>query len=348
MRISKTIQSWFIPVLALALSLVATAASAQQEIQFNVNVTGGTAPVKVTVYTNASANASAATVLAVHGFTETGAAWKPLTDALFAHPATKNRVKRMILLDLPGHGKSPIPTLASGLFGNLTIYDNVGVIIQVVDQLRAQNLGPRVLMGHSMGGLEIQAAQEQLLAQGSSLQKHGVLRAILFAPVPVANITAWTPAASTLPSSYYRFDNGTYIVLDAQGALFGGGFSTTASTPTAPVITPAAFSLNFAGLIGAEPQVTAGQLVGAIPTLPRPSAREGAFAPLKNGTLLTIIGFSEDILTPAAIQPSLYQHLLGRQGLMYQEVIAPDAVHSMFIINPTGMLDQLFDFENMF
>jgi pimeloyl-ACP methyl ester carboxylesterase len=347
MQRSKS-QSWIAPLLMLIVSLVATAASAQQEIQFNVNVTGGTAPVKVTVYTNPNANAAAATVLAVHGFTETGAVWKPLTDALFAHPATKARVKRMILLDLPGHGKSPIPTLASGLFGNLTIYDNVSVIIQAIDILRAQNLGPRVLMGHSMGGLEIQSAQEQLLVQGSSLQKHGVLRAILFAPVPVANITAWTASSAPLPASYYRMDNGTYIVLDTQGAQFGGGFSTTASTPTMPVVTPAAFTLNFTGLIGAEPQVTAGQLVGAIPGLPRPSARQGAFAPLVNGTLLTIIGFSEDILTPAALQPALYQHLLGRQGLMYQEVIAPDAVHSMFIINPVGMLDQLFDFQNMF
>ena len=155
-------------------------------------------------------------------------------------------------------------------------------------------------------------------------------------------------ASAPLPDSYYRTDNGRYIVIDAQGALFGGGFSTTASTPTMPVVTPAAFTLDFTGLIGAEPEVTTGQLVGAIPDLPRPSARQGAFAPLKNGTLLTIIGFSEDILTPAALQPALYQHLLGRQGLMYHEIVAPDAVHSMFITNPVGLLDQLFDFDNMF
>jgi hypothetical protein len=167
------------------------------------------------------------------------------------------------------------------------------------------------------------------------------------APVPVANITAWTPAAGSIPPQYYRNDNGIYIVLDAQGALFGGGFSTRASTPTAPVITPAAFGLNFTGLIGAEPQVTAGQLVGAIPQLPRPSARKGAFA-LVNGTVLTVIGFSEDILTPAALQPALYEHLLGRRGLMYHEIVAPDAVHSMMITNPQGILDQLFDFDNMF
>jgi pimeloyl-ACP methyl ester carboxylesterase len=329
--------------LMLVVTLLAGAAEAQQTIQFNVAVTGGVAPVKVTVHENAQAPYGT-TVLAVHGFTETAKMWEPLKSALFAHPVAKNLVKRVIALDLPGHGLSPIPTLAAGLFGNLTIYDNVGVIIQVIDALKAQGKGPRVLMGHSMGGLAVQSVQETLLASGSSLAKHGVVSAILVAPVPVANITAWTPAAATIPSSYYRFDNGTYIVLDNNGALFGGGFSTTASTPTAPVITPAAFALDFTGMIGAEPQYTAGQLVGAIPGLPRPSARQGAFA-LRNGTVLTVLGFSEDILCPIALQQPLYEHLLGRSGLLYRPIVAPDAVHSMVITNPAGMLSKIADFS---
>ena len=61
-----------------------------------------------------------------------------------------------------------------------------------------------------------------------------------------------------------------------------------------------------------------------------------------------MVGFSEDILTPAAVQPALYEHLLGRRGLMYQEIVAPDAVHSMFLTNPKGMLDQLFGFGDSF
>jgi pimeloyl-ACP methyl ester carboxylesterase len=332
-------------LLALFVSLLSVSAEAQQQLQFNVAVTGGTAPVTVTVHENPLAP-HGSTLLAVHGFTETAALWVPLKTALFAHPVAKHAIKRVIALDLPGHGLSPIPTLTSGLFGNLSIHDNVAVVIQVIDALRAQNLGPRVVVGHSMGGLAIQAAQEKLLSAGSSLAKRGVFSAILLAPVPVANITAWTPAGGTLPASYYRFDNGTYIVLDAQGALFGGGFSTTASTPGAPVIPPAAFGLNFAGQIGAEPQVTAGQLVGVIPNLPRPSARAGAFA-LRHGTLLTVVGFSEDILTPAALQPALYEHLLGRPGYLYQEIVAPDAVHSMVFLNPQTMLDQLFDLDRL-
>jgi pimeloyl-ACP methyl ester carboxylesterase len=332
--------------LALAFSLVSSLASAQQTIAFDAAVSGGTAPVNVTVYENSSARPGAANILAIHGFTETAAMWEPLAEALFSRPVTKHLVKRVIALDLPGHGNSPIPTLAAGLFGDLTLYDNVGVVIQAIDFLRAEGLGARMIVGHSMGGLAIQSAQEQLLQGGSSLAKRGVRSAVLLAPVPVAEITAWMPAQSELPPAYLRFDNGTYIVLDAVGALFGGGFSTTASTPTMPVITPAAFALDFTGMIGAEPIVTAGQLVGSIPGLPRPSARAGAFA-LRNGTLLTVVGFSEDILTPAAQQEPLYEHHLGRRGLLYQEVVAPDAVHSMVITNPHGMLDQLFTFHSM-
>lgn len=334
-------------VLALVVSLFATAAHAQQTIQFDVAVTGGTAPVKVTVHENPQAP-NGATVLAVHGFTETAKMWVPLKSALFSHNVAKFLVKRFIALDLPGHGQSPLPTLTT-LFGNLTLYDNVAVVIQVIDALRAQNLGPRVIVGHSMGGLAVQAVQERLLSTGSSLAKKGIVKATLLAPVPVANITAWQPAAGGIPPQYFVDSPvyGRYIMLDQTAALFGGGFSTRASTPTAPVVTPAAFALDFTGMIGAEPSVTAGQLVGAIPTLPRPSAREGAFA-LRNGTLLTVVGFSEDILTPTETQEPLYVHLLGRQGLLYQEIVAPDAVHSMVITNPTGMLAQLWDFSSMF
>ena len=349
--------------LACFVALVASAASAQQDIAFPAGVTGGSTTISMTVYENANASPLAATVLAVHGFTETAKSWVPLKDALFSYPQTKQRVKRFIALDLTGHGKSPIPDLSpNNLFGNLTIYDNVGVIIQAIDYLRSQGMGPRVVMGHSMGGLELQSAQETLLSQGSSLAKHGVLRAILMAPVPVANISAWMPAATTLPDSYYRYDAGTYIVLDGPGSVYGGGFTTLDFFPgpcnppdNSRSITPAACAFLAPGatdgLIGAEPSVTTAQLVGLLAdppyNLPRPSARKGAFA-LRNGTVMSVIGFSQDVLTPAALQPALYQHLLGRQGLLYHEIVANDAVHSMFITNPVGMLDQLFDWDNLF
>ncbi len=328
-------------IVATLLTLVVSAhAAAQDTIEFDAAVAGGTATVSLTVHENPVQTPWGRTVLAVHGFTETAAMWEPLAEALFEHVATRYRINRVIALDLPGHGNSPIPplgTLGEGRdFGTLTIYDNVAVVIQAIGFLDTQGIGPRTVVGHSMGGLAVQSAQETLLSSGSSLADLGVTRAVLLAPVPVAEITEWTAAGGELPAEYYRFDNGTYIVLDALGAQFGGGFTTLAGE-----VIPEAFALDYSTLIGAEPITTAGQLVGAIPELPRPSAQEGAFA-LRNGTYLTVIGFSEDVLTPAALQPALYQHLLGRNGFGYQEVVAPDAVHAMVITNPAGMLDQLF------
>ncbi len=89
-----------------------------------------------------------------------------------------------------------------------------------------------------------------------------------------------------------------------------------------------------------EPLFTTLQL--AVGTPPRPSVRQGAFA-LRNGTVLSMVSFSQDVLVPAANLADLYVYLLGRNGLLYRPVVAPDAVHSMFITNPTGMLDAIRD-----
>ena len=95
-------------LVVLLFTLGSGAAAAQQQIQLNVAVTGGIAPVTLSVRENSQAPFGS-TVLAVHGFTETAKMWDPLASALFAHPVAKHLVKRVIAVDLPGHGLSPIP-----------------------------------------------------------------------------------------------------------------------------------------------------------------------------------------------------------------------------------------------
>jgi len=92
--------------------------------------------------------------------------------------------------------------------------------------------------------------------------------------------------------------------------------------------------------VGWEPITTTLQLVGQIPQLPRLSARKGAFAPSR-GTLLSVIGFSQDVLTPADDLDDLYVHLIGRSGLLYRRVEGPEAVHSMFQADPVGLIATL-------
>ena len=72
---SSKMHAWIVLAISLVVSFVATAARADQDITFNATITGGTAPVTVTVPENPKALPSGATILAVHGFTETGKSW---------------------------------------------------------------------------------------------------------------------------------------------------------------------------------------------------------------------------------------------------------------------------------
>jgi pimeloyl-ACP methyl ester carboxylesterase len=160
--------SWLLAGLPLFVSSPALAAP-HSDLSFNVSLRGtGSASIHADVYT--TPKNLGVTILAVHGYTERGSMWAPLTDAIFADNILGLAVKRVVAIDMPAHGGSGIPSLPSPTtFGDLLIEDNVSVVIQSIDALRGLGYGPQVIMGHSMGGLEVQASQEALLAQSSSL-----------------------------------------------------------------------------------------------------------------------------------------------------------------------------------
>ncbi len=318
----------------------ASARAATSEVCFPVGLRGGVTQVCADVHENANASELGTTIFAVHGLSETAAAWGPLVDSLFADPDLGVLVRRVIAIDLPGHGDSPFPLgLPGGLFGELVIEDNVSVILQSLSILAAQGLESRVVMGHSMGGLAIQAAQEALLSEGTNFAALGVQQALLLAPVPAGG-QQWTqpPPSDITPFLVTDPTLGTFFALSPFGFQLGGSFRTTTGAlipnlPSVAQLTP---------FVGAEPIATLLQLVGQL-ALPRPSARKGAFHP-RNGTRLTLLSFSEDILVPAGDLDDLYTHLLGLPAhprKSYRAIVAADAVHGMFISNPQGILDQL-------
>jgi pimeloyl-ACP methyl ester carboxylesterase len=289
------------------------------------------------VYSN-PANRGVATILAVHGLTETASTFGPLASKIFADNVLGYAVRRVIAIDLVGHGDSSNPVSANGLrFGEMTINDNVSVVIQSIDALRAQQLGPQIIMGHSMGGLAIQGAQEALLAQGSSLARHGVFGAILVAAVPNFN-SAWTqpPPSDVAPFLFSDPALGTYLSLPAEVYVQTGGFRLL-STGQVVANVPTAAQVVANGWNGKEPLFTLVQLTSTSGPLVRPGCRQGAFA-LQNGTLLSVLSFSQDVLTPAVDQNALYVYLNGGSGPLYRPVVAPDAVHSMFLSNPAGLI----------
>lgn len=320
----------------------ATTPPAHEDLNFNVSLRGtGSVTIHADEYNNPQDQG--VTILAVHGFTERGSMWQPLSAAIFADGVLGHAVKRVIAIDMPVHGLSGVPTLPSPLkFQDLTIEDNASVLIQSVDALRALGKTATIVMGHSMGGLETQAAQEALLAQGSSFAKHGVFGAILVDAVP-ARGTQWTQGPPADVSQYVVTDPvlGTILNLPAFTGPFTGGFTNLMGQVVADAPSPATFVAN--GWIAPEPITTVLELVGTSAPLWRPFVRQNAFA-LQNGTVLSVIAGSQDVLTPIVDQPSLYTYLTGLPSTgvtLYRPVVADDAVHSMYVSNPTGLLSAL-------
>lgn len=347
-------------MLALAASLWSSTVAAESDdtLCFDVTIRGGLEPVCAEVYENEQSVPLGVTVLTVHGLSETAASWEPLAEALFEDPLYKNLIRRVVALDLPGRGVTPATPgfYADGasVFGTLLIHDNVNIIIQSISALHALDVKPRVIMGHSLGGLEIQGTQEALLAQGSSLAKLGIYRAILLAPVPNANAT-WTRSPTgdlsafffgvpglPPPSGQPPFEYGPFLGLSPGAQLMSGAYRKLDGTLATSV--PAAWLAQGgvpAAHVGWEPLLVAQQLTGSNPSLPpRPGARTGSFA-TRQGTVLTLVAFAQDVLTPAVDARPLYEQLTGREGFGFRLVTTANAVHSTFIVEPKLVVQQL-------
>lgn len=323
------------------------AALSERSLAFEVNLRGDV-PVKIHARIWDGGSILGQTVLAVHGLSETGAVYGPLATTLLEDRALRRRVRRVIAIDMPGHGESGVPPEASGVkFGDLQIEDNVTVVIESIRALRRQGLAPSALIGHSMGGLEVQAAQEALLKQNSSLARLGIRRALLLAPVPPHG-RQWTQPPPSDLSPFIVDDPalGTYLQFPPQvfiGQSFGKLDGTLASNA------PSVEEVVEAGYMAPEPLGLLLELVeapvmlpdGSTITLQRPSVREGAFR-VRNGTALELASFSQDVLIAAGDLAALYPYLTSdTRNRLYTPVVAADATHSMFLSNPEAVLDAL-------
>jgi pimeloyl-ACP methyl ester carboxylesterase len=334
-----TIAVWF-----TAITATSAFASTPSDISFNVTLRGtGSATIHASVYNNPQ-NKGVATILAVHGLTERATMFGPLADAIFADSILKLAVKRIVSIDLVAHGDSSPPTLPSPLkFGDMTIEDNISVVIQSIDALRSKNMGPKVIMGHSMGGLAIQGVQEALLAQNSSLAAHGVLGAILIAAVPNASVHWTQPPPNPNQSQFVVNDPVLGTILDVPASIANQTGAFTNLQGQLVPNTPSAQTFVTNDWSSPEPITTALELSGTMAPQIRPSARQNAFATSK-GTILSVLSFSQDVLAPAVDQPALYTYLTGIQAngnSLYRPIATSDAVHSMYISNPTGLLTAL-------
>ena len=309
----------------------------------------GSATLHATVFRNPRRGVVHENVLAIHGLAETAATFGPLAEALYHDASLGKRVRNVVALDLIGHGKSGNPTgLPSGVsFGQLTIDDNVNVILQALQALRHRQLAPHIIVAHSMGGLAVQALQQKLLDRGSSLAALGVRQVVLLAPVPAPG-SPWVRPPTPDLSAFVVQDPalGPYVSLPA--ALFvAQAFSTTAGTVATDA--PTADEVAARGYSAIEPLYTLLQLSdtpvpqadGSTLLLARPSVDAGVFA-RRHGTVLSLASFSEDTLVPASNLPALYRYLTGDvSDSHYLPIVGPNAVHSSYISNPAAILTAL-------
>jgi pimeloyl-ACP methyl ester carboxylesterase len=344
-RIRTTLTALISATASLFVTSAAFAVAPHEDISFNAVLRGtGSVSIHADVYNNTECP-GVVTILAVHGLAERGSMWSPLASAIFADDALGHVVKRIVAIDMPAHGLSGVPSLPSPLlFQDLLIEDNASVLIQSIDALRGMGKGPQIVIGHSMGGLETQTAQEQLLAQGSSYLKHGVVGAILLDAVP-ANGTQWTQPPPNSGTAQFIFTDpvlGTILGLPPQAGPFTGAFNRISDGALVPG-TPSVDTFVANNWVGPEPITTLLELIGTSAPLWRPFVRQNAFQ-LRNGTVLSVIAGAQDFLTPQVDQPILYTYLTGLSATgvtLYRPVNTDDSVHSMYISNPTGLLDAL-------
>jgi pimeloyl-ACP methyl ester carboxylesterase len=316
---------------------------------------GGTVDIQIDNFENPSKNSGNKTLLAVHGLAHTGRTFEPLANELF-NKTGRDKIGRVLALNFPGRNRSGLPS--NKPFGDLTIEDYTAVLLGVLDQL-PKRIKIETILGHSMGGLIVQTAQNSLRSSGTSLQKeYGIKNVYLLAP-SIPNPLPWLFADSVEDSNIpailtflKRSDPilGDYLQLLSrrpaiQDQLLGIWltiFFTNSSGEFAPG-TPftTALSKKYVSneaLIMIQQELGFDLGVGSNGFV-RPSVKRGIFNK-RVQKCFRIVAFSEDLGIPSDIVLQEYQDLNSfltgnARSANVVFIEAPDAVHDMYLANPT-------------
>jgi pimeloyl-ACP methyl ester carboxylesterase len=307
---------------------------------------GGMVDIQINNYENPSKNDGNKTLFAVHGLAHTGATFELLANELFKKNGS-DKIDRVLALNFPGRNGSGLPSNLD--FGNLTVEDYTAVLLGVLDQL-AKQINIESIVGHSMGGLIVQTAQNSLRSAGTSLQKeYGIKNVYLVAP-SIPNPLQWlfvdSGAASGILAMLIRFDPslGAYLQLlssngEEQADLLGFWltFFFTNSSREFVAGTPFTTALE-SNYVSNEALIMTLQLSGSNGFV-RPSVNPGIFNE-RVQKCFRIVTFSEDLAVPGENLLQEYQDLANfltgnAQSANVVLIDAPDAVHDMLIANPT-------------
>jgi pimeloyl-ACP methyl ester carboxylesterase len=299
------------------------------------------------------------TLLAVPGMGLTANSYQPLVEQLFAAGShgESSLFSGAILMDFPGHGGSGLPrndpSTAPLLFGNLTLQDYVTTLLGVLDQLAFLQIQPDMLVGHCMGGMIIQLAQQQLIAQNTDVhRRYGIKDVVLIATDPPGQIqgSRTDPSAFNLAPFVVPNDPvlGTYLKLKLRPQfILNNWFRNLAGVyvPGAPMN-----YMTDPSPIADESMMVLLEIFGRPPFTNRPMIEAGIFDS-KHGSCLSLIAFSQDAFYSPEGQLATYKYLTGdRTGGIYSNgrydfIDAPDAVHGMYYSNPAALIGTGKDFH---
>jgi pimeloyl-ACP methyl ester carboxylesterase len=307
---------------------------------------GGIVDIHIDNFENPRKKRGNKTLLAVHGLAHTGATFEPLANEVFKKTG-RDKIDRVLALNFPGRNGSGLPSNLQ--FGDLTVEDYTAVLLGVLDQLPKQ-INIESIVGHSMGGLIIQTAQNSLRSTGTSLQKeYGIKNVYLLAP-SIPNPLPWLFAdsgeASDIAAILISFDPslGFHLRLLSsdpaeQARLLGIWLSIFFTDSLGEFVEGTPFTTALKSMyVSNEALIMTLQLLGSDGFV-RPSVNPGIFNKSVQ-KCFRIVAFSEDLGAPGENLLQEYQDLgtflTGNAPSANVVFIdAPDAVHDMFIVNPT-------------
>jgi pimeloyl-ACP methyl ester carboxylesterase len=267
-------------------------------------------------------------------------------EALFASSSEDDgsgRACRFIVLDLPYHGASPPPVGA--LFGDLKVEDYSAAVLGTLDRLQKRGIHTGTLMGHSMGGIVTELAQQILIDRGSSLRDgYDVDHVVLLAPA------AWPGGASCAlcENTQFAATLGAFVIFDPAlglilprlpGAVYLAlAFSKPDGTLPSDAPTPA--EVDARGY-GTNESIAAIQEFLSPSPIVRPYLAPGIFG-RESGTRLDVVAFQYDTLVLPSEAQANYEYVTGESPERgFTTVEGPSAVHAMPEYDAAEMLEAL-------
>ena len=313
---------------------------------------GGIVDIQINSYENRNKYAGNKTLLAVHGLAHTGATFDLLANELFKHTGN-DKVSRVLALNFPGRNGSGVPEDVE--FGSLTVEDFTAVLLGVLDQL-AKQTQIETIVGHSMGGLIVQTAQNSLRSGGTSLQKeYGIKNVYLLAPSipnPLPWLFADSGAGSGIAAMVLDDDPtlGSHLRLLSddpaeQGRLLGIWLTLFFTDRSGKFVAGTPFTTALqSNYISNEALIMTLQLLGSS-GFRRPSVDPGIFD-RRVQKCFRIVSFSEDLAVPGENLLQEHQDLANfltgnARSANVVFIDAPDAVHDMFLTNPAEVAKAL-------